>query len=458
MARDMARFGTTVRKALRASVDWISRSPRRAVLLVFLLSLAVRGALLGSWLTPRDWVLPEADSELGAVAQELARTGQYANPYSVPTGPTAHPLPINTGLLGLLYRLLGITWASGYVRCLVGIASYSAMYAMLPWLAGKFGAGRQAGLLSGLAGALLPDQGPGEFIGWTWSEPLAAIALSLLLVAVQRRWLRHAATASGSLLLGVGFGVAFHLAPALLPVMLGCMVFELWWRRDRRKWSDAAMMALGAVLTCVPWAWRNYETFHEVFFIRSNLGLELRVGNHEGAVADIDVMDAREGSTMRHPRNNAEEARLVPALGEMDYMRQARREALEWIRTHPAEFARLTASRAMHLWCGSLHRPASVIWVSTLTLLAILGAWRVLPQLTVPRRAALLIPLATYPLIYYVVVYMSRYRVPLNWILLILAGAAVWRWLKRPRRWPRGTIARPSVDHGAPRGTLSAAE
>jgi hypothetical protein len=38
-----------------------------------------------------------------------------------------------------------------------------------------------------------------------------------------------------------------------------------------------------------------------VFFIRSNLGLELRMGNHDGAVADIEVMDAREANSMRHP-------------------------------------------------------------------------------------------------------------------------------------------------------------
>ena len=45
----------------------------------------------------------------------------------------------------------------------------------------------------------------------------------------------------------------------------------------------------------------------------------------------------------------------------------------------------------------------------------------------------LLIPLATFPLVYYVVTYMSRYRIPLNWILLLFAGAEVWHWMKRRR-------------------------
>jgi hypothetical protein len=46
-----------------------------------------------------------------------------------------------------------------------------------------------------------------------------------------------------------------------------------------------------------------------------------------------------------------------------------------------------------------------------------------------PQRAVLLIPLLTYPLIYYLVAYMGRYRLPMDWILLVLAGAEVWRWL-----------------------------
>ena len=44
--------------------------------------------------------------------------------------------------------------------------------------------------------------------------------------------------------------------------------------------------------------------------------------------------------------------------------------------------------------------------------------------MTVPQRAALLIPLATYPLVYYVVGYEPRYRQPLDGLLLLLAAAA----------------------------------
>jgi hypothetical protein len=64
-----------------------------------------------------------------------------------------------------------------------------------------------------------------------------------------------------------------------------------------------------------------------------------------------------------------------------------------------------------------------------MTVLAIIGAWISFPRISIPQRAAFLIPLVTYPLIYYIVAYMPRYRIPINWILYILMGAAFWSWI-----------------------------
>ncbi len=399
--------------------------------IIFLLSFAIRTALLLSWMAPRQYILPETATETGSVAKTLFETGAYADPYIIPTGPTAHPQPIYTGMITLIYHLFGMTLTAGYVRCFLAIASFSAMYAMIPWFAGKVGVGKEGGMLGGLAGAVIPQQSLNEAIGWSANEPLGAIALGLLLVGFLRRCTATRHSVIGSLLFGMAWGVAFHFMPALLLVMLTCIAFELWWRKDHRKWSLSPVVVLGVALTCLPWTWRNYTTFHELFFIRSNFGLELRIGNHDGAAADMEVMDAREGDNMRHPGINQAEALLVRELGEMEYMRQAKREALDWIKAHPAEFLRLTASRVIHFWFGPLHQPMIAAGISLLTILAFLGARRTLPALTMPQRAALLIPLMTFPLVYYIVTYMSRYAVPINWLLLMFAGAEVWHWIKR---------------------------
>jgi hypothetical protein len=125
------------------------------------------------------------------------------------------------------------------------------------------------------------------------------------------------------------------------------------------------------------------------------------------------------------------EAEKVLDLGEAEYMEQKKREALDWIASNPGEFLRLTASRIAFFWGGPLHRFPDGSWQLLLSLLALLGARRTLPFLDLPQRAALLIPLLTYPLVYYVVAYMPRYGYPVHWILFLLAGGA---FLKRKGR------------------------
>jgi len=407
------------------------RSPAGAFALIFLLSFAVRAALLAAWVSNHEDFY-RLGGEIGKVALSLMRTGQFANPYMIPTGPTAHPTPLSPVLLALIYNAFGITAAAGYVRALVGIASYSTLYALLPWFARRLGLGTRAGIFAGVACSLIPLQGLDEVIG-LGATAHAALAFGFLTVAFLHRWTVDRNSASGSLLLGMACGAAFHVLPPLLLVVSANLIFELWWKRDRRKWPLSACVAVGAILACVPWTWRNYTALHGFFFIRSNFGLELRIANHPGADADMEVTHARAG-TLRHPSENLEEARQVRDLGEAEYNRRARNEALEWIRNHPAEFLRLTLMRSLHFWCGQLRQPWLAALFTAVTVLAALGLLRILPALDAPGRAALLIPLATFPLVYYVVSYVAHYPAPLAWMLLLLAGYEVQSWISPKSR------------------------
>ncbi|MDH3746409.1 MAG: hypothetical protein OES47_15025, partial [Acidobacteriota bacterium] len=203
-------------------------------------------------------------------------------------------------------------------------------------------------------------------------------------------------------------------------------------------------------LACTPWAWRNYRALDGVFFVRSNFGLELRMGNHPGAFGAMEVMDAR--NEHRHPRTHVEEARRVQEIGEVPYMRQAREEAVAWIQANPIAFLRLTISRVIHFWFGPLHRPLEALRITLVLALAVLGMRRVLPRQSVPERAAMLIPLFTFPLVYYVVAYMVRYTLPLFWILSLFAGAEVWSWRRREPPRVRGEDRRERHDEETPRG------
>jgi 4-amino-4-deoxy-L-arabinose transferase-like glycosyltransferase len=407
---------------LRTAVTWMARSSLRAFILIFLLGFSIRFFFLTQ--VPERRILPHDRWEDTAIATSLVERGEFADPYMIPTGPTAHLPPLVPGTLALFWSLFGMGLAGGYAARLFSIAACSALYALVPWFGGKLGLSREAGVLGGIVGSLI-------MVGAGNGEETAGIIIGLMAIVFLRRWTTGLGSFGSSFLLGAAAGAAFHLQPVLLPVVLGWMIFELWWSRDRRKWLLSGVLVLGMIVACAPWGWRNYTVFNEVFFIRDNLGLELRMGNHEGATGHLEK-NMRALDEYRHPRTNPVEARLVQELGEAEYMRRAKAEAIGWITANPWDFLKLTASRTTQFWVGPLHQPGTALAVTALTLLALLGAWYSLPGMTPPQRATLLTPLICYPLVYYVVIYMPRYRVPLDWILVLLAGAAVWRSIKSP--------------------------
>ncbi len=389
-------------------------SPGRGFLLVFLLHVGFQGFFLTK-LDSRH-VMPHTRFEVTAVAMSLYERGAFADPFCVPTGPTAHMPPVHPALLAGIYNLLGPTLAAGYVTWLVLIACHGAMWGMLPWLAARLGLSPGAGLLAGVAGALLP-RWPG------YVEAPSAIAIGLMLVAFLARWEGPRPSATGSLLLGAAVGAALHVSPSLLPVALGLLAWEALGAPRRPGLLRSALVVAGMLLACVPWTLRNERALGGFFFLRSNFGLELRMGNHEGAGANLDL--SARGGTERHPRTDEAEARKVAELGELAYMRAAGREARAWIVSHPGDFLRLTGLRVVQFWLGPVDDPVAMLGIGLLTLLSAVGAWRAFPSLPADRRAALLVPLLLFPLVHYLVGFEVRYRQPIDGLAFLLAASAL---------------------------------
>ena len=395
------------------TVNRSDRAPWWPGLLVFLVALAIRIFFLT--LIPREALQPSTDWELDSIAMSLVTTGEFANPYVVPTGPTAHLPPIPPAILALMYKVFGITMTAGIAGWLFRMLAQSAIWGLLPWIGVRVGVGWKAGFMGGLAGALFPQ--------WlAHGEALSAVLLGLLVVAVIRRW-ESVPRPWGSLVFGTAFGISFHVQPVFLFVFLGYLGFELWWRSDHGKWRSAALVAVAALVACIPWSVRNYRAFDAVFFVRSNFGLELRMGNHDGAEPSIDHPHFQ--NEPPHPRTHVEDAIKVREWGEVPYMRESGAAARAWIVSNPGEFTRLTAKRIGYFWLGPLDRPGIAGLFAILAGLALLGAVRVIRILPPPGTAALLIPLLVYPLVYYLVPWQHRYRFPIEWILFLLAGSAV---------------------------------
>ena len=139
-------------RSLRAVLDWIAGSAWRYFTLIFLLSLAIRVNQLNQF--NRRYLVPTAERELGKIAISHLKTGEFADPYIIPTGPTAHLPPIPPLKDSLIYRALGLTYRAGYVRAISIIITTSILYGMLPWFSERLGTGRAAGVIAGLVGAI----------------------------------------------------------------------------------------------------------------------------------------------------------------------------------------------------------------------------------------------------------------------------------------------------------------
>src|ERR1035437_5237480 len=92
-----------------------------AFLAIFSLSFAIRFSIL--IYVPRPEMLQSAEASL--IANAIASKGQFADPFAVPTGPTAHLTPFYPVLLAGINQVFGTGYTGRFVRCLLVIGIFS---------------------------------------------------------------------------------------------------------------------------------------------------------------------------------------------------------------------------------------------------------------------------------------------------------------------------------------------
>jgi hypothetical protein len=381
---------------------------------IFVLVVVLRIAFL----TATQTTTSVYDNEMHRSARTLARTGTLADPYGCQSGPTAHVAPGYPALLAVVYR--HASQPDRWIEMLAILAS-ALGWALLPWLAEGLGLERDAGLAAGLLGALFP-YAPGMEARGAWEVPFVTCLLVLAAGWTARRQIPAA---------GVAWGAGFLFGPALLPV---CVVMLAFWRRR-------AVVIVGIALAVVaPWIIRDYATFGRLYWIRSNLGLELEVSNNDGAnpVACDNLFLTR--SYESHPASRKNKCLALAKAGEADYMDGQMREAVNWIRNHPGDFTKLTLQRAWYFWNPPINsRPRRMLAV-TIGLLGFIGA--MIAGRTNQRAAGLFCgAFLAYPLLYYFVQVDPRYRSPITPVLYLAAVIPFQFVIRQRRRMRAGTHA-----------------
>ena len=143
--------------------------------------------------------------------------------------------------------------------------------------------------------------------------------------------------------------------------------------------------------------------------IRDNFGLELWIGNHEGAIelhqypSAFPILDPTEYNRM----------------GELPFMEAKRHIAVQFIRQHPGEFLRLSAWRCFRFWTT----PEGTVW-PLISLLAWVGMALALKRKGL-EAAPYAVVLVMFPLIYYTTHTFPTYRHPIEPALILLAMYAM---------------------------------
>jgi len=372
-----------------------------------------------------DWGYEQA-----AVAQSIAAGEGFADPFRQGTGATAWAAPAYPLLLGGLIALFGGITAGVAWTALALQALASAATSWFLWRLGRATGGPRLGALAAALWAVHP-MAVYLSVSLVWDSTFVAMFLAWFLAALAeggREPSPRAAAARGALL---GAMLLVNPAPlALVPLV------AVWLWRTREPGASARRIAalLGvAALVVSPWAIRNAVVLGTPQ-IRSNLGVEVFVGNNDGARGPFN------GAL--HPAYNASEMERYRELGEVAYSEDALGRGLDWIRANPGAFARLTAVRVQRFWVGPDPRDGIVLgtgekrrrdwmgWIKWLAhaafgAAALAGAvlWRGRPGGALLVRGALLL----FPLVYYGTHVFERYRLPLEPVVVLAAAGLVLR-------------------------------
>ena len=349
--------------------------------------------------------------EMGRIGRAIATGRGFADPFDGQTGPTAWECPLYPYLIGGVFRLTGVyTHASAII--LLGTNSvFSALTSIPIFLIARRCFSEKVALWTAWLWAVLPSVMYWS-TRWVWETSLAALLLVLIF------WLTLRMEDLEGVAPWIGFGVLWGVAAltnlslvSFLPAS-GLWAWYRRWKKSEKSLVGVAVASLFFAATIAPWVLRNYETFGRFIFIRSNFGAELRLGN--GPYADGTWM------SWNHPSQNIVEFRRYVQSGELGFVAERKREAVDFIRADYGRFARLSLKRFIYYWGGvprSSEIPALAPFKNSVFLassvLAFWGLGRALRKHQ-PGAWLFLWLVLTYPTIYYFVFPHPRYRHPIE--------------------------------------------
>jgi 4-amino-4-deoxy-L-arabinose transferase-like glycosyltransferase len=398
----------------------------RPYILMVAVALAIRIAVIpflyGDWMDP--FVLDHW--AFGLVARSLDTGHGFGNVFAVNSGPTAVLAPVYTYLLAGIFKIFGVETKASVIAALSLNSLFSALTCVPVFLLAKQAFNDRVAKWAGWGWVFSPY---GIYYGadWAWSTCLVTLELCWLFFFAWK--LEKSSRTRDWFLFGLFGGIAALTEPVVLSVVPFLGLWTLYRRyRQRQPWMvPLVAAAIAAIAVISPWIVRDYEVFHRVLPVRSGYGLELYIGNNG--------YSQRWVNSALQPNHSDAELGEYERVGEIAYMDHKLQQGKAYIRDHPAWFAGMTLRRALYMWTGywSLDKsylkdepldPPNIFVETTLTVLALLGLWRVF-RLDFGLGMRFAIVMFFFPLAYYFSHPETYYFRPVDPLIVVLGAVAI---------------------------------
>ena len=328
------------------------------------LALLMRALVIWTVVTryPPQWLFTRG-MEMGLLAKSLLAGKGLSSPFGGDTGPTAIVAPAYPLLVAAVFRIFGEYSIASAVVILVAqtvvnlITIWLIMYVAQP---GSFD--QATATVAGLVWACsLP-------LVWMptilWETSLSCCLLAGLFAIVLKYRAMPDLTPTHWIMAGGYCGLCALVNPALLLSLAGIVLWLAYVTRGRQSYRPLLSL-LTFVLVFAPWPIRNARVFHAFVPLRTTVGLELWMGNRDGATGFLD----ESVFPMFNPKELADYAKR----GEVGYSVHKSELAKSYIASHPVDFLDLTARRFIRFWTGTGTQNGSVLFVLHATSTTLLG-------------------------------------------------------------------------------------
>ena len=418
---------------------------RACILMILLIAAGLRVAV-ALWL-PAEVIWPDGQRYV-AIAQNLRvhhEFGtQYDNRLSVPTQPLL--IAAVQLIFGTSFTALRLFFAAmGAVTCVVGYQLAKNLF------------DPSVALIAGVLLAIYPYY-VYLFSLFEYPQPFFIFIMSVAFLMLYR-FVRSGRVAS-LLVAGTCVGLGALSVPTAL-VFLPALLLSLWLGRVPQMGRVAALLLVAAALPVGAWAFRNYVAYGQLILVNQAAGTNFWAANNAtyfkfGKGAVIPPCGPGNEHQQYCEQVQSLQARLSGAnLSEAQYI--AADEAAAWeagwdfVSESPARSVMLSARKVLEFWSpkpdavtgglangGAARDLIAILSYTPVLLLAIVG------MMLLARQTRRLLPvyayLLTFTAVYAVFLPTTRYRLPLDFFLIIFAAYTLKRVGQLFTRLVRGLV------------------